>query len=244
MLRRCSGLRIGPSSTRSSGTPISTISPSVTDVFSRIAATTKNETTAPAAAAHHLDRVADVGEVGGADRDDLAGRHAARQGGAQTHRVAGDDLHGAVGRDEPVLHGEAVPEDAGPGLKEANSQQDQGPHPEPTRVIDATPLVDGAPDDGRHHGLRHHPDDSEGHASEDRRLLPPCHPPQVATGGPDIRDARIREGKVAHDPSTVRIRVMPAPMVLRGLFPGLPTSREVHRAFVSWTCDRRHLGLA
>ena len=224
MLRRCSGLSIGPSTTRSSGTPISTISPSVTDACSRIAATTKKDTTAPAArpitsielptCARSEEPIDTTSPV-----DTRRGRVA-----PETHRVARDDLHGAVGRDQPVLHGEAVPEDAGPGLKEADSQQDQGPQPEPARVIDANPLVDGAPDDGRHHGLRHHPDDSEGHASEDRRLLPPCHPPQVATGGRDIRGARIGEGKVAHDPSTVRIRVMPTPMVLRGLFPGPPTT--------------------
>ena len=47
-LRDWSGLRSGPISNSSSGTPISTTSPSCTDVLSRIAETSRNDTIAPA----------------------------------------------------------------------------------------------------------------------------------------------------------------------------------------------------
>ena len=47
-LRTWSGLRIGPSTSISSGTPISTTRPSCTDVVSRIVETSRKETMAPA----------------------------------------------------------------------------------------------------------------------------------------------------------------------------------------------------
>ena len=47
-LRACSGLRSGPITSRSSGTPMSTTRPSWTEVLSRIAETRKKETIAPA----------------------------------------------------------------------------------------------------------------------------------------------------------------------------------------------------
>jgi hypothetical protein len=50
-VRPCSGLSSGPTATSSTGTPTSTIRPRVVEVSSRIAATTRNDTTAPAARA-------------------------------------------------------------------------------------------------------------------------------------------------------------------------------------------------
>ncbi len=46
-LRSCSGASSGPTSSIRAGTPISTTSPSVTEVWSRITATSRKETMAP-----------------------------------------------------------------------------------------------------------------------------------------------------------------------------------------------------
>ena len=60
-----------------------------------------------------VHQLADVGQVVGADRDHLAGRDLAGQGAAEAHGLAGDQLDGAVRRDQPVGDREPVPHDAG-----------------------------------------------------------------------------------------------------------------------------------
>ncbi len=189
------GRGAGATPSISSGTPISTTRPSVTEVCSRITETRRNETIAPANRARHVHHLADVGEVVGADRDDLAGRDLARQGAAEADGLAGDQLDDAVGRDQPVGDREPVPHDAGwpPGPGRSRTAR----RPTSTQLarvsLAATPSVDGAADHGRHHGLRAHPDDAEEHAPDEGAPLAARHPPQEpprATGAPAYRGGR------------------------------------------------------
>ena len=126
-LRFCSGLSSGPISSISSGTPISTTRPSVTEVDSRITETSRNETIAPANRALTSITLADVDEVVGADRDDLAGGDLAGQGAAEVDGLAADELDGAVGRGQPVGHREPVPHDAAGRLDQADQRASRRP---------------------------------------------------------------------------------------------------------------------
>ena len=60
-----------------------------------------------------VHRVADVGQVVVADRDDLAGGHPLGQRRAEADGLPGDELDDAVGRGQPVGDREPVPHDRG-----------------------------------------------------------------------------------------------------------------------------------
>ena len=74
--------------------------------------------------------------VVGDGRDDLAGRHGARQGGPGVGRLPADELDRTEGGPQPVLDREPVPDRAGP--RDDQRQPDDGPAPRPQR-----PLVAG-----------------------------------------------------------------------------------------------------
>ena len=60
--------------------------------------------------------------------------------------MAGHQLHGAVGRDQPVLHGEAVPDDPCGGLDDPHAEQCQRPEPELAHPV-GDARIDGLADD-------------------------------------------------------------------------------------------------
>ena len=122
LARVCSGAGAGRSAASARGTPISTTSPSVTEVWSRITETRTNDTTAPAKRAETSMTWPMADEVGGADRDHLAGRDLAGQRAAEADGLAGDQLDGAVRRGQPVGHREPVPHDAADRLHQPDQR--------------------------------------------------------------------------------------------------------------------------
>ena len=119
---------------------------------------------------------------------------------AEVDRVPAHQLHGAVGRGEPVGHGEPVPHDAGDGLHDADRQHHAGPDQQLLAVLGRDAAVDRQTDDGGHHGLAAHPGDPEGHPAEEGPPLSLGHPPQVPTRGPVIGRSGVVEGELAHSP--------------------------------------------
>jgi hypothetical protein len=127
----------------------------------------------------HLQHVADVREVAGADADHLAGGQVLGQGGAEVGGLAGDHLDRAVGGAQPVRHREPVPHDAGPGLQDADGKECDGPEQQAPGVTRGDALVDRLAQDRGHERLRAHPDDAEHHPAQERGLLPAGQPEQV-----------------------------------------------------------------
>ena len=110
--------------------PISTTSPSVVDVLSRIRATTKNETTAPAPRPMTSIELPTWARSEEPIEIDLAGRDLAGQGRAEPDGVSSEHLDGAVGADQPVGDREPVAHDPGGGLEDPDAEQHHAPEPE------------------------------------------------------------------------------------------------------------------
>ena len=159
---------------------------------------------------HHL---ADVGEVVGADRDDLAGRDLARQGAAEAGRLAGDELDDAVRRDQPVGDREPVPHDAGGRLHQADRRTAR----RPTRAAARGPWRRRR----RRSRGRSRPASRPGRSSRRcRRTCPPArvgHCPRAIhhrkpPGVRGLRRTGVVEGELAHPPTlrtkTLRQRIV------------------------------------
>ena len=117
--RAWSGLITKLSENVRSGTPIRTRRPSSTEVASRIAATTTYETTLPARRA----RMSNAPPARSASFETVATtspvESSARTASPGARGVVPDDLDEPERRLQPVLHREAVAEDAGDGLDDA-----------------------------------------------------------------------------------------------------------------------------
>ena len=208
----------------SSGTPISTTRPRVIEVCSRITATTTKETTAPAKRAltsitcprwaRSLVPIATTSPV-----ETLRGSVAPR-----LHALPADELHGAVGGDQPVRHREPVPHDAAGRLHAARWPAAARPRPAAPGVAVGHPAVDRATDHGGHHGLAAHPHDAEEHPQRPGSPLLLGHPQQQPAGerwsaspgwsrGIWRTRWRLRIRPVASDPVTVWSRPPPVAVV-------------------------------
>ena len=161
-----------------------------------------------------VHQVAEVLEVRRPDRDDLTRRHLARQGAAQGHRLAADELDGAVGRGQPVGDGVAVPDDAGRRLDEPDREHQPGVLQQLLGVLRRHAFVDRATDHGRQHGLRAHPGDAEQHPQQQGVPLPLRQPPQQPPRRPVVGDAGMVEGEVAH-----RLTLRSGGLSARPIFP-------------------------
>ena len=199
-LRAWSGLRIGPITSSSSGTPTSTTRPSWTDVLSRIARDQEERDDRAGEAGGHVHHVADVVEVGGADRDHLAGADLARQRAAEPHRLPGRELDDPVGRGQPVGHREAVAHDPGDRLEQPDHEHHAGPQQQLLLVLVGHAAVDRAAQHRGHHGLARHPHDAEGHPAGEGRQLLPGQPPEEPAGGAVVRGSGIGDGQCSHWP--------------------------------------------
>ena len=149
----------------------------------------------------HVHRVAEVGEVVGPDRDDLAGGDALGEGRAEVGGLAGDQLDDPVGGGEPVRHGVAVPHDAGQAdCSSPMPKQHSGPAQQGRPVAGGDPGVDRLADDGRHEGRAGHPDHAEDHRHATVRHWPrSIHPGSAtATAHRRCRDGRAEASSPGH----------------------------------------------
>ena len=135
-------------------------------------------------------------EVGGADRDHLAGGDLARQRAAEVHGLAADELHGAVGRGQPVGDREPVPHDAADRLHQPDARASPPADISSAWLsLAATPRSIARPMHGRHHGLAAHPDDAEEHPHRPGCATAPGHPPQEPPRRPVVGGAGVVEGQ-------------------------------------------------
>ena len=146
----------------------------------------------------HVHHLAEVGDVVGADRDHLAGRDLARQGAAEVDGLAADQLHGAVGRGQPVRDREPVPHDPGDRLDQPDREHQAGVLEQRGAVLGGDAAVDRAADHGRHHRLAAHPDDAEEHAADEGLPLAARHPPEERAGRAVLRRPGVVEREAAH----------------------------------------------
>ena len=197
-LRTWSGFRSGPTNSIRTGTPTRTMSPSVTEVCSRITATRTKETIAPAKRAVTSIRLPRWDRSRGADRDHFAGGDLAGQGAAELHGLATDELDGAVGGGEPVGDRVAVPHDAAGRLHQADEEHQAGVLDQLAGVAVGNAHVDRPPDHGGHHGLAAHPRDAEEHPHRERAPLALPEPPQQPARRPVVGDAGVIKGQDAH----------------------------------------------
>ena len=164
----------------------------------------------------HVHHVADVVEVGGADRDHLAGADLARQRAAEAHRLAGRELHDPVGRGQPVGDREAVPHDPGDRLEQADQEHHAGPEQQLLLVLVGHAAVDRATQHRGHHGLARHPHDAERHAAGQGRQLLPGEPPQEPAGGAMVRGSGIGDRQCSHWPDPRFGTVLRRMVIARG----------------------------
>jgi len=122
--------------------------------------------------------LAEVGDVVGADRDDLTGRDLPRERAAEMDRLPADQLHGAVGRRQPVGDREPVPHDAGERLDDADAEHQRGEGDQGRTVLGSHSAVDGGADHRGHHRLAAHPDDAEAHPADKGAPLAARQPEQ------------------------------------------------------------------
>ena len=190
MLRFCNGLSNGPSATSSTGTPISTTRPSVTEAFNRMAATTKNDTSAPAARPiTSMELPTWAGRTSRSRRP-----HRSGPVGAASHPAGPHGGPPAARCGRPRSTSSARRSGAGRscgGLDDPHAEQCQRPEPELAHVLVGDARIDGLADDRGHDRLGHHPDRAEGDAADDRRQLPASHPPQVTPGRADVGCAGV-----------------------------------------------------
>ncbi len=177
--RRLSGRSSGATPSASSGTPSSTSSPRKRRGVQQDHGDHEERHHRAGGPGGHVEGAADAEDVRGGHAHDVAGRDLRGQRGAQPGSLPGHQLLGAERREQPVADGEAMAEDTGHGLQQADREQRERPVHKRGRVLRRDALVDRGPQDRRHERLPAHPQHAARDAAQQRQPLAAGHPPQV-----------------------------------------------------------------